>query len=146
MTDEDDSTGSSVGPFMGALVIIVAAVIAVWLFNIFSEPSLSEEQQIARAAVGQNDAIQREDFRAFQGYTCAARHGEEPEFVERQKKSVAQHGDRVVDDIGRVSIDGDRATTEVTYSFEGDPDTKKKVPMSFVREDGGWKVCSTGPS
>lgn len=146
MTGDDDSTGSSAGPFLGALAIIVAVVIAIWLFNIFSRDGLSDEQQVARAAVGQNDALQRHDFSAFQGYTCVARHGSESEILERQQKSEAERGKRVVDDLGSVSIEGDRATSEVTYSFEGDPDTKTKVPMTFVREGGGWKVCSTGPS
>jgi hypothetical protein len=34
----------------------------------------------------------------------------------------------------------------VTYHFDKAPDDKKPVPMTFVREDGAWKVCSTGPS
>ncbi|MGE2833004.1 lumazine-binding protein [Mycobacterium sp. SMC-4] len=146
MTEDDDSTGSSAGPFLGALAIIVAVVIAMWLFSIFSGEESSDEQQVAYAAVGQNDALQRQDYAAFRSYTCAAQHGTESEILERQQKSEAERGKRVLDDLGAVSIDGDRATTEVTYSFEGDPDTKKTVPMTFVREGGGWKVCSTGPS
>ncbi|MEZ0340326.1 lumazine-binding protein [Mycobacterium sp. pV006] len=145
---EDDDTGGSVGPILGALAIIVAVLIAMWLFSVFSGPGpgLSDEQQVARAAVGQNDALQRRDYAAYRGYTCVARHGTEAEFVERQDKSEAERGNRVLEDMGAVSIAGDRATSEVTYSFEGDPEAEEKVPMSFVREDGAWKVCSTGPS
>ena len=29
--------------------------------------------------------------------------------------------------------------------FDKATDDKKPVPMTFVREDGAWKVCSTGP-
>jgi hypothetical protein len=45
-----------------------------------------------------------------------------------------------------VVIDGDRATATVTYHFDKAPDTKTGVEMTFVREDGAWKVCSPGPS
>ncbi len=46
-----------------------------------------------------------------------------------------------------VKIDGDRATATVTYHFDKAPDDQKPVStMTFVREDGAWKVCSTGPS
>lgn len=145
---EDDDTGSSAGPILGALAIIVAVMIAIWLFSVFSGPgpSLSDEQQVARAAVGQNDALQRRDYAAFRDFTCVGQHGSETEFVERQDKSEAARGHRVLDDIGAVSNSGDRATADITYSFEGDPEAEEKVSMSFVREDDGWKVCSTGPS
>jgi hypothetical protein len=43
-------------------------------------------------------------------------------------------------------IDGDRATATVTYHFDKAPDTKTGVATTFVRKDGAWKVCSTGPS
>jgi hypothetical protein len=43
-----------------------------------------------------------------------------------------------------VVIDGDHATAKVTYHFDKAPETKTGVAMTFVREDGAWKVCSTG--
>ena len=52
---------------------------------------------------------------------------------------------RFVDDVTNVTIDGDRAKATVTYHFDKAPDEKSPVPMTFVREDGAWKVCSTGP-
>ena len=45
-----------------------------------------------------------------------------------------------------IKIDGDRATATVTYHFDKAPDAKTPVPMTFAREGGAWKVCSTGPS
>jgi hypothetical protein len=39
--------------------------------------------------------------------------------------------------IGEVTIDGDRATVQVTYSFEGDSDEDE---LELVKEDGGWKL------
>ena len=58
---------------------------------------------------------------------------------------MAKQGERFVDDVTDVRIDGDSATATVKYHFDKAPDTKSGVEMTFVREDGAWKVCSTGP-
>ena len=52
-------------PFLGALAIIVVVVIAIWLFSVFETDRTPEDQRVGRAAVGQNDALQREDFADF---------------------------------------------------------------------------------
>ncbi len=151
--DEPDDSGESgaadrptVAPFLGALAIIVIVVIAIWLFNVFQGDRTPEDQRVARAAVGQNDALQRSDFADFSAYTCAAVRGSEVDMVARQRDSAAKRGARFVDDVTDVKIDGDRATATVTYHFDKAPDEKSPVPVTFVREDGAWKVCSTGPS
>jgi hypothetical protein len=133
-------------PFLGALAIIVVVVIAIWLFSVFSGDRTPEDQRVGRAAVGQNDALQRESYADFSTYTCAAERGKEADVLARQRDSAATRGARFVDDVTDVKIDGDRATAVVTYHFDKAQDDKKPVPMTFVREDGGWKVCSTGPS
>ena len=133
-------------PFLGALAIIVLVVITIGLFSIFGKRDQPADQQVGRAAVGQNDALQRQDYADFRTYTCRAQHGVEADILARQRDSVAQHGERFVDDVTDVAIDGDRATAKVTYHFDKAPDTKTGVGMTFVREDGAWKVCSTGPS
>ena len=133
-------------PFLGALAIIVIVVIAVLLVNLFQGDRTHEDQRVGWAAVGQNDALQREDFSDFSGYTCEKMQGSEADMIARQRDSVAKRGARFVDDVTEVKIDGDRATATVTYHFDKAPDQKTPVPMTFVREDGAWKVCSTGPS
>ncbi|MDG4663327.1 lumazine-binding protein [Mycobacterium sp. 236(2023)] len=143
---EDAPDKPAVAPFLGALTIIVAVVIGIWLINIFSGDDLTEEQQIARAASGQNDALQREDYQDFQAFTCAAQHGDETKVMDGQRDSVANRGDRFVDRVAGVRIDGDKATADITYYFESDENAKETVEMSFARENGAWKVCSTGPS
>ncbi|MBU8830270.1 Rv0361 family membrane protein [Mycolicibacterium goodii] len=130
-------------PFMAALVLIVLVVIGVFLVNAFSGDGLSEEERVGRAAVGQNDAMQREDYSAFVGYTCAAQRGAEADFLARQRDSVQKQGARYVDDVTGVRIDGDRATATVVYHFEKEPDNKINVETVFVREDGEWRVCSS---
>ncbi|HJT93781.1 MAG TPA: lumazine-binding protein, partial [Mycobacterium sp.] len=133
-------------PFLAALAIIVVVVIAIGLFSIFGGDGLSEEQRIGRAAVGQNDALQRENYADFRNYTCQAQQGNEADILTRQRDSAAKRGDRFVDDVTDVVIDGDRATATVTYHFDKAPDTKTGVATTFAREDGAWKVCSIGPS
>jgi len=135
----------AVAPFLGALVIIVAVVIGIWLINVFSGDELTDEQQIARATSGQNDALQREDYPDFRAFTCAGQQSDEQKVLSSQRDSVAKRGDRFVDKVAGVAIDGDRATADITYYFDNDPEAKETVGMSFTREDGAWKVCSTGP-
>jgi hypothetical protein len=136
----------TMAPFLGALAIIVVVVIAIWLFSVFETDRTPEDQRVGRAAVGQNDALQREDFADFSAYTCEKSRGSQTDMVAHQRDSTTTRGARFVDDVTEVKIDGDRATATVTYHFDKAPDEKKPVPMTFVREGGAWKVCSTGPS
>lgn len=136
----------TIAPFLGALAIIVLVVIAIGLFNMFGSNDPPPDQQVGRAAVGQNDALQRRNYADFRTYTCRDQQGVEADVLARQRDSVAKRGERFVDDVTDVAIDGDHATAKVTYHFDKAPDTNIGVAMTFVREDGAWKVCSTGPS
>jgi hypothetical protein len=142
----DEADRPTMAPFLGALTIIVIVLITIWLFNVFGGDRTPEDQRVGRAAVGQNDALQREDFADFGSYTCEKLRGSEADVIARQRDSAAKRGARFVDDVTGVKIDGDRATASVTYHFDKAPEEKTPVPMTFVREDGAWKVCSTGPS
>jgi hypothetical protein len=147
----DDSADAAadrptIAPFLGALAIIVLVVITIGLFSIFGGDDLPPDHQVGRAAVGQNDALQRQNYADFRTYTCRDQRGVEADILARQADSVAKRGERFVDDVTDVAIDGNRATAKVTYHFDKAPDTKTGVAMRFVREDGAWKVCSTGPS
>jgi hypothetical protein len=146
VTDPADADRPTMAPFLGALAIIVLVVITVGLFNIFGKNDVPEDQQVGRAAVGQNDALQRQNYTDFRTYTCRDQQSVEADVLARQRDSVAKRGERFVDDVTDVVIDGDRATAKVTYHFDKAPDTKTGIAMSFVREDGAWKVCSTGPN
>jgi hypothetical protein len=144
--DPEDAERPTIAPFLGALAIIVLVVITIGLFNIFGGDDVPPDQQVGRAAVGQNDALQRQSYADFRTYTCRAQQGVESDVLARQRDSVAKRGERFVDDVTDVAIDGDRATAKVTYHFDKAPDTKTGVATTFVREDGAWKVCSTRPS
>ena len=73
--DPDDGERPTIAPFFGALAIIVVVLIGIGLFNIFGGDGLSEDQRVGRAAVGQNDALQRENYADFRTYTCRAQQG-----------------------------------------------------------------------
>jgi hypothetical protein len=146
VTDPADADRPTMAPFLGAFAIIVLVVVTIGLFSIFSSDDVPSDQQVARAAVGQNDALQRQNYADYRTYTCRDQHSVEADILARQRDSVAKRGERFVDDVIDVVIDGDRATATVTYHFDKAPDTKTGVAMTFAREDGAWKVCSTGPS
>ena len=152
MTDPEDDAADpaadrpTIAPFLGALALIVLVVIAIGLFNLLGSDELPADQQVGRAAVGQNDALQRQNYADFRKYTCRDQQDVEADVIAAQRDSVVERGERFVDDVTEVKIDGDRATATVTYHFDKAPDEKKPVPMTFVREGGAWKVCSTGPS
>jgi hypothetical protein len=118
-------------------------VIGVAVFTLTRGDGLTEEQRVGRAAVGQNDALQRQNYADYQRYTCNAVLGAEGAFVAAQQDSVRQHGARYVDDVTDVKIDGDRATGTVVYHYENAPNGKWGSPLTFAKQDGQWKVCST---
>lgn len=147
MTDPDpDPDRPTIAPFLGALAIIVLVVIGIVVFHALGDDGPTPEQDVNRAAVAQNDALQRANYADFVTFTCAAERGTEADVLARQRDSVAKKGERYVDGFADVRIDGDRATAAVTYHFDEAPDDSVRVDMTFVREGGAWKVCSPGPS
>jgi hypothetical protein len=144
---EDEERGS-LAPFIAAAAVFALVVVGVAVFTLTRGDGLTEEQRVGRAAVGQNDALQRQNYADYQRYTCSAAQGTEPNMLGAQQESVRQHGARYVDDVTDVTIDGDRATATVKYHYEKDPngsDVSKRqasTPLTFARQDGQWKVCS----
>lgn len=146
MTNERTNDGSSPMPILIALGVVAVVLIGLGISWLVRGDGLSEDQRVGRAAVGQNDALQRESYPDFRKFTCAAQQGAEAEVIARQQQSKSAHGARFVDDITGVKIDGERATGTVVYHFERTSDKRIDSPMTFVREGGDWKVCSPGPS
>lgn len=50
---------------------------------------------------------------------------------------MAGEAEGLVVTVGEVAIDGDRATVQVTYTYEGDSDEDE---LELVKEDGSWKL------
>ncbi len=128
-------------PFLAALAIIVLVVSVIGLLNLFDDDEPTPEQQVVRAVVAQNDALQRENYADFRAQTCLAKQGNEAEVIAGQRDSKAKQGARRIDDVTDVTIDGDRASAKVTYLFDNAADAKTQVETTLVREDGAWKVC-----
>jgi hypothetical protein len=131
----------TIAPFLGALAVLLLVVIGIVLFNVFGDSSPAPGTDVGRAIVGQNDALQRQDYADFRDFTCRAVQGSEADFLAQQRDSVAKHGERYIDDVKDVRIDGDRATASVTYHFDKTADTTSGSELTVVREDGSWKVC-----
>jgi hypothetical protein len=135
-----DPDRPTIAPFLGALAIIVVVVIGIVGFNAFGEEG-PRPQDVGVAVVGQNDALQRLNYADYQKYTCRAHQGSEADVLAQQRDSVTKNGQRFVDDVTAIKIDGDTATAVVKYHFDKKADTTSGGELNFVHEDGAWKVC-----
>ena len=144
MTEPDDDR-SSLLPIVLAAAIVVFAMSAMWALKFFRTDKLPDDGLVVRAAIAQNDALQRENYADFRTYTCTAQQGTESQVLADQRQSKNAKGNRVVDDMKDFAITGDRATATVVYHFAKKADDKVSTAMTFVRENGTWKVCSPGP-
>jgi hypothetical protein len=144
LPDPADGETRSMVPFLAALGIFVVVVITIAILSVTSGDGLTEEQRVGRAAVGQNDALQRLNYADFRAYTCAQNQGNEADVLARQRDSQAKQGAGYVDDVTGVVINGDHATGTVVYHFAHLPDTKSNAAVTFAREGGSWKVCWPG--
>ena len=142
---ESDGTRRSPAPILGALAVALAAIVVFWVLQLVAGDAQSDEARVGLAAVGQNDALQREDYADFRTFTCIAEQGTESGVRADQRQSSAAKGARFVDDVAGIAVTADRATATVVYHFEKAPDDKTNSVMTFVRENGRWTVCSPGP-
>lgn len=144
-TPDQSNDGASAAPILIALGIVAFVLIAMVVFRMIGSDNVSDDNEVGRAVVAQNDALQREDYAAFRAYTCPPDQGAQADVIGAQQRSKASRGARFVDDVADIKVDGDRATATVVYYFEKAKDDKVTVPLTFARADGGWKVCSVGP-
>ena len=144
MTEPDEDRPTFM-PIAIAAAIVVVALGGIWVLRFFRSDEVPDDGLVGRAVVAQNDALQRENYADFRTYTCAALQGAENQVLADQRQSKAAKGNRFVDDVKDFAVTGDRATATVVYHFQKSPDDKVSTPMTFIRENGGWKVCSPGP-
>ena len=140
----DDNRGSLM-PVIAAVTIVAVALIAIWVLRMFRGDVQPDEDLVGTAIVGQNDALQRGNYADFQTFTCVSEQGTEAGVLADQRQSATAKGARFVDDVTGIAVTGDRATATVVYHFERSPDAKISSPMTFLRENDRWKVCSPGP-
>ena len=145
MTDPEDNP-STLMPMLTALAIALVVLIGFFSLRLFGgDDTPPDEAAVGRAVVGQNDALQRGNYADFRTFTCLSQQGIESQVLVDQRQSVAAKGARYVEDVKDIAVTGDRATATVVYHFEKAKDDKLSTPMTFVREDGTWKVCAPGP-
>jgi len=93
-------------------------VIAIALFNIFGDNGSPSDQQVGRSSGGQNDALQRQDYARLPYLTCRDQQGIQAECACLGNGiRWDRRGQRFVDDVTDVVIDGDRGKRQVTYHF-----------------------------
>ena len=139
---EPEPARPSLATFLGGLAVFAIVILGIVLFNVFGSDTTTPGDQVAKAAVGQNDAMQRQDYGKFRDFTCRAKQGSEADFLARQRDSVTKNGERYLDDVTDITVDGARASATVTYHFDKTAETKTPGEVSFVQEDGAWKVCT----
>lgn len=132
-------------PIAIAVGLVGVALLTMFVLHLIRGDGVPAEGLVGRAIVGQNDALQRENYADFRRYTCVAQQGTEPQVISDQRASKSAKGNRVVDDVKDIIVTGDRGTATVVYHFEKTPDAKVSTPMTFLRESGEWTVCSPGP-
>lgn len=133
-------------PILTALAVVGVALIAVFALRLIrGGDTVPDSAAVGEAVVGQNDALQRGNYVDFKSFTCANQQGIEGQVLADQRQSASTKGARYVDDVKDVTVTGDSATATVVYHFEKSEDDKVSSPMTFVRENGTWKVCSPGP-
>jgi hypothetical protein len=133
-------------PMLAALAVALVVLIVFFglRFSGGGDP-LPDDVAVGRAVVGQNDALQRGNYADFRTFTCASQQGVESQVLADQRRSADAKGARYVEDVKDIAVTGERATATVVYHFEKAKDDKLNTPMTVVREDGAWKVCSPGP-
>ena len=139
---DSDADRPTIAPFLGGLAVFAIVILGIILFNVYGSDTTIPGDQVAKAAVGQNDAMQRQDYGKFRDFTCRAKQGSEADFLARQRDSVTKNGERYLDDVTDITVDGARASATVTYHFDKTAETKTPGEVSFVQEDGAWKVCT----
>ena len=119
-------------------------MIAIGLVNYFGNDELTPEQQVVRAAVAQNDALQKENYADFRTNTCRSEQGTETEVIAGQRDSKEKQGRRLIDDVTDVVVNGDHATARVTYQFDKTPDTKTGCRNDVRARGRGMEGLYTG--
>ncbi|BAX99718.1 hypothetical protein MSTE_04424 [Mycobacteroides stephanolepidis] len=139
---ESEDRGS-ICPFIAGAVIFGIVVIGIAVSTFFrSGDGLTEEGRVGQSVIAQNDALQRRAYADYVAGSCRAIVSPEQNVIAAQDKSEAARGNRYVDDVKDVKITGDTATATVTYHYMKTEDTKLTADVSFVKEDGSWRVCS----
>jgi hypothetical protein len=143
--EQEPTDRPTMAPFIGAVAVIVLVLIGIVLLNkvgVIGGGEPTPDQAVRTAVIGQNDGLQRLDYGRYQTHTCKDQYGTQADVIAKQRDSVVRNGQRYIDEVSDIHVDGDHATATVTVHFDKTAGQTAKVPVTLVRQDGAWKVCS----
>lgn len=132
--DETDADTGSIGPFLGAVTVIVLLIVGVVLAQVLSPAGdeIDDGERISRAVADYVRAHNEDDTAVLDRLRCEALP------ADRAPLSDVD-GDVGFDGTGAVSIDGDRGTVEVRTTVG---DTRETETWQVTRIDDLWRICA----
>lgn len=133
------------GPFLAALAVVVL-VIGVILIVQWVRPfdgRVSDDDAIRMAVNDHYTALNALNYETLKMSTCAAKVPPLETFLETNRKLRDANGMRIIPagKIADISINGDHATTNVTWHYEKNAAAVTTTPTTLIRQDERWKVC-----
>lgn len=123
---------------LAVLLVIVLAIGAIWYFALRSTPQGTVEQYL--------EAWDAQDCETYEKVTTERfRGGEEYSCEEWTSTLQEEHGYEFEDEIGKTTIDGDRASVEIDEVMT-EPDGDKyrlKYTFDLIKQDGRWVIDTT---
>ena len=132
-------------PIAIAAAIVVVVLGAMWVLRFFRSDEVPDDGLVGRAVVGQNDALQRENYPDFQTYTCVAQQGSESQVLTDQRQSKSAKGNRFVDDV-RISTPTVIGPLPGRLPLREDARRQVTAPMTFVRGERRLEGVLAGAS
>ncbi|MEE2034760.1 Rv0361 family membrane protein [Rhodococcus chondri] len=131
--DPDRRDIGSIGPFLGAVAVIVILIVGVVLAQVLSPAGdvLDDDERINRAVADYVRAHNEDDTAVLDRLRCESLPAEEAPLAEVD-------GDVEFDGTGEVSIDGDRGTVEVRTVVDG---TRGAETWQVTRVGDVWRIC-----
>lgn len=131
--DPDGPTSSSIGPFLGALAVLVVLVLVVFGAQLFSPAGddLTEDEMVRRAVTDYVSAHNENDEPILDRLRCSDLPAAEAPLADVEGRVELQATQNI-------SVDGDRATVDVRTGLDGETQTET---WQVVRIDDVWRIC-----
>lgn len=136
-------------PFWLALIVVALAVVGLILSYVLrpAEDRASDSAQVQFAINDVYTARNAVDYGAYRNGHCAADLAapdfpSAEAFATQNRDSQKANGLIVIPEITEVTVTGERATAQVQWHFDKQPDRKQTTSVSVARENGKWKVCT----
>jgi len=124
---------------LAGIVLFVALSIGGGFFGYKHFTKKSPEDQIRATVQHEFADYNASHFEHAAQWQCKANAS--PDNAKEGRDLRAQTG-TVSASVANIHVNGDKATADVTMTFEKVAGQSKVMPMQFVYEDGGWKDCT----